>query len=174
MKASEFKALDPLAGALDERCDRWFASPEFAALKEALVRAAATLPPSYSMSVDVELRVFDSARERGGLSLLRTGLSASGEGELYRTAGDSTAHRYVVGGEICELPDGRCPRCWGDWDFKVRQPTCPQCRYSLGKEVKLLLDRDLCPHCERGSISAENPTCGECGFRVDPSFVNWG
>jgi hypothetical protein len=173
MKESEFRSLDSLADALDQQCDRWFASPEFAALKAALRKASAVLPPTYSVAINVELHVFDGDREQG-MSLLTTGVNTSQGEAPYRTAGDSSIHRYIVGGEICELPQDRCPHCWKAWDFKLQHPTCPGCSYSLGKEVKLLLDRDTCPHCERGSISAQQLTCSECGFRVDPSYVAWG
>ena len=74
MTESEFRTLDPLADALDEACARWFASPELAALKDALRKAVASLPPTYSVSIDVELRVFDNEREQV-LNLLTTGLN---------------------------------------------------------------------------------------------------
>lgn len=173
MKDSEFKSLDPLADALSEQCERWFASDDLAAVREALCKLSALLPPTYSLSVDVELRVFDPERKQS-LSLLTMGLCTSGGKEPYCTTGDSTIHRYIVGGEICELPHDRCPHCWGNWDFKLQHPACPQCGYSLGKEVRLLLDSDVCPHCEEGKISMSQPTCRKCGFRVDPAFVTWG
>jgi hypothetical protein len=62
-----------LADALDEACDHWFASPELAALRDALRKAVASLPLTYSVSIDVELRVFDNEREQS-LNLLTTGL----------------------------------------------------------------------------------------------------
>lgn len=70
------------------------------------------LPSRYSLSVDVELRVFDPNRQQP-LSLLTTGLCSSEGKAPRRTTGDSTIHRYVVAGEICELPHDRCPHCWG-------------------------------------------------------------
>jgi hypothetical protein len=112
MTESEFRTLDPLADALDEACARWFASPALAALKDALRKAVASLPPTYSVSIDVELRVFDTEREQA-LNLLTTGLNTDHGGEPYRISGDSSVHRYVAGGEICEVPHDRCPQCWG-------------------------------------------------------------
>ena len=38
----------------------------------------------------------------------------------------------------------------------------------------LLLDSDVCPHCERGRITSDNLTCGKCGFTIDPRYVTWG
>lgn len=173
MKEAEFKALDPLADAVSAQTERWFASAELVALKQALAKVSALLPSTYSLSVDVELRVFDPSRKQA-LTLLTTGLCTSEGKEPYGTTGDATIQRYVVGGEICELPHDRCPHCWGEWDFKLQHPTCPQCGYALGKEVRLLLDSDVCPHCEEGKISTSQPSCRKCGVRVDPTFVTWG
>jgi hypothetical protein len=173
MTESEFNSLDPLADAVNEASERWFSSPEFAELKSALQRISAVLPPTYSVSIDVDLRVFDAKRERD-LNLLTIGINACGGEAPHGASSDSSIHRYTVGGEICAVPHDRCPHCWGQWDWKLQQPACPHCRYALGKDIRLLLDRDLCPHCERGAISARNPACPDCGFRVDPSYVYWG
>src|SRR5438067_932746 len=120
MTESEFNRLDPLADAVDDACDRWFASPEFADLKAALQRISAALPPTYALSINVELRVFDSTRERG-LNLLTAGINTSGGAAPFVTSGDSSIHRYTVGGDICAVPHDRCPHCWGEWDSKLEQ-----------------------------------------------------
>ena len=173
MKANEFKMLDPLADVLDERCTRWFDSGELSDLKEAIRKVTASLPASYSVSIDVELRVYDENRDRV-VRLLTAGVNAFPGQAPYRTLGDSSPQRYLVDGELCELPHDYCPHCWGTWDFKITHPTCPECGYSLGREVKLLLDSDICPHCEEGTVSLGNLTCQKCSFTVDPSFVAWG
>ena len=173
MKEAEFKNLDPLADTLNEQCDRWFESPEFAALKESLRAVVASLPQTYSVSIDVELQVFDTKRERG-FSLLQTGLNAAHAADPYRTSGDSSVHRYIVDGEICQLPHDRCPHCWDIWDFKLEYPECSRCGYALGQQVRLLLDSDVCPHCERGTISSTQLSCKECGFTLNPTYVTWG
>jgi hypothetical protein len=51
---------------------------------------------------------------------------------------------------------------------------CTHCDAVLGENCKILLDSDVCPHCEKGKISAQTPRCEECGFEVDPSCVVWG
>ena len=101
MTESEFRTLDPLADALDEAA-RWFASPELAALKDALRKAVASLPPTYSVSIDVELRVFDNEREQA-INLLTTGLNTDHGGEPYRISGT----RRSTG----TSPAGRFARC---------------------------------------------------------------
>ena len=173
MKEKEFKSLDPVADKLNEECDRWFNSDNLTALREAIRRVSASLPEKHSISIDLELRVFDSDREKG-LRILTTGLSTSGGEELYRTSGDSSVHRYLVDGDIRQLPHDYCPNCWGDWGFKLMHPICPGCGFSMGKEIKLLLDTDVCPNCEKGSVSAGSPSCDECNFTVDPTYVSWG
>ncbi len=173
MKENEFKCLDPLADQLDEEFDKWIASEALSDLKEALQQVSASLPATYSVELGLELRIFDSVRDRS-LNLLNAGLSTSGGQEPYRTAGDSTIQRYVVDGEICQVPHDYCPHCWSVWDFKLKHSTCAHCGYSLGNEVKLFLDTDVCPHCEQGTVSISNLTCDKCAITIDATFVTWG
>lgn len=173
MRAAEFASLDPVAEALNEQCDKWLMSEQLANVREALRKAAAELPSNYSVSIDVELRVFD--RDRGhSMYLLTTGLCSCGAEPPYRTSGDASVHRYIADGELCELPHDRCPRCWDCWDFKLEHPECAHCGAKLGRDVKLLLDRDTCPHCDQGRLSPQKPKCDKCGFLLNPDFVNWG
>jgi hypothetical protein len=44
----------------------------------------------------------------------------------------------------------------------------------MGREVKLLLDNDVCPFCEEGKVSLTIPACAKCGQRIDPGIVVWG
>ena len=44
----------------------------------------------------------------------------------------------------------------------------------MGKEVMWLLDNDICPNCEQGSITPNNLTCNHCEFSVNPAFIVWG
>ena len=82
--------------------------------------------------------------------------------------------RYVVSGDICQVPHDYCPSCWGMWDFKDQDRECPSCGIVLGNEIKILLDTDICPHCENGKVSAANPECSKCGYKVDLDIVTWG
>jgi ribosomal protein S27AE len=40
--------------------------------------------------------------------------------------------------------------------------------------LKILLDRDTCPRCEKATVSLHQPTCPRCGFFVNPEYVSWG
>jgi hypothetical protein len=44
----------------------------------------------------------------------------------------------------------------------------------MGREVKFLLDTDVCPFCEEGRVSMTDSICGKCGHRIDPDQVVWG
>ncbi len=44
----------------------------------------------------------------------------------------------------------------------------------MGKEIKLLLDSDVCPFCGDGTVTVSKPVCNQCGFKIDPSTVVWG
>ncbi|MCA9138082.1 MAG: hypothetical protein KDB00_15020, partial [Planctomycetales bacterium] len=114
-----------------------------------------------------------SEREHS-LPLLQTGLSSSDGATPYQVWGDSSPQRYIVKGEMVIAPHDRCPECWGPWDFKESNPSCPECGIEMGPHVKLLLDSDCCPNCEKGRVSASNPQCSECGYAVDPNHVAWG
>jgi hypothetical protein len=80
----------------------------------------------------------------------------------------------VVEGDIEVVPHDRCPKCYGVWDFKLTNPSCLECGATLGREVKLLLDSDVCPYCEEGKVSMTAPVCDKCGQRIDPGIVVWG
>ena len=58
--------------------------------------------------------------------------------------------------------------------MKLEQPTCSTCGYEMGKQIKQLLDNDLCPFCEDGNITLANPKCQKCGYKVNPAFIAWG
>ena len=107
-------------------------------------------------------------------SLLTLGLSTSEGKPPFKIYGDSTPQKYVVNGEIQVVPHDRCPHCYGVWDFKLNHLSCTECGATMGQEVKLLLDTDVCPFCEEGKVSLTAPVCEKCGHQIDPSVVVWG
>jgi len=88
--------------------------------------------------------------------MLSRGINTTGGKEPYQISGDSSIHRYVVNGEICQIPHDYCPHCWGEWDFKLKNQVCSTCGYILGEQIKLLLDSDICPNCDEGKVSLKN------------------
>jgi hypothetical protein len=161
--------VDEIAATLDELLD----SDQFSAVRLALARLSKTLGPRYSANLTVCVDVFDAERSRP-LPLLTTGLSTSKGETPHKTYGDSTPQKYVVDGEIEVVPHDRCPRCYGSWDYKLKHPSCLACGATMGREVKLLLDTDVCPFCEEGKVTMTLPVCAKCGQRIDTDVVVWG
>jgi len=171
MKAEEFKLVEQLSEQAEEVFEALLGSSELAGLREGLQKVSAKIP--FSLSVDFTLTVFDGEREQG-IRLVTRSLCASGGDEPYLAPGDSTIHRYIVDGEICQVPHDYCPHCWAEWDFKLKHQTCPGCGYAMGRQVKLLLDSSVCPNCDEGEVSLAKPVCAKCGFVVDPRMIAWG
>jgi hypothetical protein len=172
MDRPEFDAAQPHLDKIAELLDKAFES-DLVPLRDALAALGKELGSRYSVALECTASVFDGERERG-LRMLTTGLATSDEGDPYRTWGDSTAARYVVDGEIQVVPHDCCPKCWETWDFKIKKRSCQNCGATLGENVKILLDTDVCPSCEEGKVSMATPTCDKCGFEVDSELVVWG
>jgi len=173
MRDMEFKKLDPLSDSINEKFDELHQNGAFEEILRMLKEATGQLPDTYSVSFDIRMNVFDADREMS-LSLLTTGFSTSKGDDPYRHHGDSSPQKYWVNGQMCTVPDEYCPHCWGAWVFKFKRPICPDCGYELGKQVKYLLDNDVCPFCQEGKTTVDNPTCDKCGFEVDKKKVVWG
>jgi Zn-finger nucleic acid-binding protein len=93
--------------------------------------------------------------ETGGIGPTRRKPANDRQGS--RTWGDSTSQKYVSGGEIQVVPHDRRPRCYGVWDFRFKDPACPGCGATLGRDVKVPLDTDVCPSCEGDDVSMTTP-----------------
>jgi hypothetical protein len=173
MDRSSFDSADPVVDRLADMISRALGSTQFEGIRQALAELSEAVGARYSVNLNVGIEVFDAKRPHP-LPLLMTGLSTSEGKPPFRTWGDSTPQKYVVDGEMQVVPHDRCPRCHGPWDFKFEHRSCPGCAATLGTDVKVLLDTDVCPHCEEGKVSMSSPVCPKCGFQVDPSLVVWG
>jgi hypothetical protein len=180
MNDIHWKEIELLGDLAYRTADEFLRSHAISALKDAMQKAMTELPAEWSLSLDVSLSVFDRERE-ASLPIMRRSLCSADTNEPYLADADSSIHRYVVDGEVCNVPQDRCPNCWNEWDFKLGAPempvshrNCPNCEYEIGKEIKLLLDSDLCPFCEKGTLSFSAPRCSACGFAIDPALVAWG
>ena len=173
MDRSTFETADLITDEIADKLDELLDSDGFSAVRLALTRLSETVGSRYSVNLNVCVDVFDPERSNA-LPLLTLGLSTSKGNAPHRTYGDSTPQKYVVEGEVQVVPHDRCPKCYGVWDFKLIHPSCSECGATLGQEVKLLLDTDLCPFCEEGKVSMSNPECANCGQRIDPGVVVWG
>ena len=173
MDQERFEVADRQVEKIAEILDQMLVSPEFRNLRQAFAALGKDVGEGCSVSLTCLVEVFDETNGRT-LPLLNTGLCASGGREPYRTWGDSSPQRYLVGGRIQVVPHDRCLRCWGPWDFKWQNRRCGRCGAELGRDCKVLLDSDTCPHCEQGRVTASEPKCPGCGFEVDLSAVAWG
>ena len=172
MKQSEFRQLEPTVNKIQDIIDEMLNTGHFTQIKELLAEAIGELPDNYSLNLDIDFSVFDNQREKV-IQLLQTGLTTS-EGEPYQHSADTSPLKYMVDGEMCIVPEEFCPHCWGEWQFKFKHTTCPECGYELGKQVKYLLDDDTCPCCQEGAVTIDRPVCDSCGYEVDPKRVVWG
>jgi Zn-finger nucleic acid-binding protein len=173
MDRSSFEAADPIVERMAEAIDHVLKSPQFEEIRQSLIELSETVGHRYSVNLNVSIDVFDPNRGHP-LPILMTGLSTSTGEPPYRTWGDSSPQKYIVEGEMQVVPHDRCPRCHGIWDFKFEHHTCSGCGATLGKDVKVLLDTDACPHCEEGKVSMSSLVCRKCGFQVEPALVVWG
>jgi hypothetical protein len=173
MDRSTFESADLIIDEIAAKLDELLDSDQFASVHLLLARLSETVGPRCSVNLTLSVDVFDAER-RNALPLLTTGLSTSEGKSPYQTYSDSTPQKYVVDGEIQIVPHDHCPKCYGLWDFKLKNPTCSECGATMGREVKVLLDTDVCPFCEEGTVSPTVPECARCGQRIDPGIVVWG
>ena len=173
MDQSTFDAADPLLDQIAEAVENSLTSAQLADIRQLIAKLSQTMGERYLIGLNVFVEVFDQERE-GSMTLLNTGLSFAAGKEPYQTWGDSTPQRYIVDGQIQVVPHDRCPKCWDAWDFKLQNRSCSHCGATLGDNCKILLDTDICPHCEKGKISMANPKCDQCGFQIETNVVVWG
>jgi len=173
MDRSTFESADPILDEMGAMLHELLDSDRFSALRLALAHLSEAVGPRYSVNLNVSVDILDAERSNA-LPLLTLGLSTSKGETPFKTYGDSTPQKYVVNGEIQVVPHDRCPHCYGVWDFKLNHLSCTECGATMGQEVKLLLDTDVCPFCEKGKVSLTAPECDECGHRIDPGTVVWG
>jgi len=146
MTPEEFQQTESKLDIIAEQLSEWMDSEASQELKQQLT----VLSKQLGLSINLELNVtaFDETRE-STLPLLQTGLATRDGSEPYQFWSDSTPMRYVAKGEITVVPHDRCPVCWSAWDFKNLHPTCETCGSRMGHEVRLLIDSDRCPRCEK-------------------------
>lgn len=174
MVPKQFDDLDQLGDAVYDKFEELHNTGQLNELKAKLESLCAALSEKYSVTINMELDIFDSERERS-IAMLKTGITCfSGEKNPFRVNGCATAHTYIVDGVIQKVPHDYCPSCWGSWDFKLMHSVCPECDAEMGRNVFLLLDTDVCPNCDEGKVSRAQPKCAKCNQIVDSSMVRWG
>ena len=173
MDKETFLAADQHVDEIAELLAELMEGEGFAVMRKALEKLSETLRDDYSVTLSVGLEAFDSEREES-LPLLRTGLATRNGQPPHIVWGDSSPQKYIVNGNMTIVPHDHCPKCWAAWDFKYRDTTCSTCGVRLGVEVKVLLDTNRCPNCEKETVSPTNLCCSECSFEIRPEWVVWG
>lgn len=173
MDKATFEIADPILDQIDGAITELLESAATEKLRNLFTELDKALGSHGVASLAVNVEVFDREKEHC-LPLLQTGMSGFDDDKPYQVWGDSVPQRYIVGGEMQVVLHDRCPLCWEEWDFKFKHQSCAHCGAILGKDFKLLLDRDVCPFCLKGGVSVSNPVCDRCGCKVDPQFVVWG
>ena len=175
MNPDKFAAISPYLEDIAMLMEQMLLEDTDAAkqIRYSLKEISEALGSEFSLDLNVYLQAYANKEQRA-LPLIQIGLSTSdGDGPYFATA-DTTPHRYLVGGTIHVVPQDRCPACWEEWMNKFEQSTCEHCGASLGKDCKVLLDSDTCPHCEEGRVTMQKPICDHCGYEVDLKMVTWG
>ena len=173
MDKETFETIDPILDDIAGVANKLLKSAATDKLRSLLTNLNSTLGSRYLVSIHLNVTVFDTEKERC-LPVLQTGFTGFDRDKPCRAIRGASPQHYIVDGELLIVPHDRCPRCWGKWDSKLQHPSCSHCGASLGKEVKLLLDRDVCPSCEEGNVSVFHPRCGKCGAEVELGQVTWG
>jgi hypothetical protein len=173
MDKARFETADSHIEKVAEDIAELLEGEHFEAVRKQIAELSRTLRDDYSVTLSVGIEAFDSEREQS-LPLLRTGLASTNGSEPFLTWGDSSPQKYIVNGDMMIVPHDHCPSCWGQWDFKFRHTTCVDCGARLGVEVRVLLDTNRCPSCEKETVSPTELICSECKFEIDGSWVVWG
>lgn len=147
---------------------------KFNAFKAKMEAISRDLPESVSIAFNWEIQMVHETGEKSPLPFYEMGVMTDEDNQCVNYKGGSTLETYIIDEQMMKIPHDRCPSCWEVWAFKFKERQCPHCSVTLGKEVKILIDNDVCPWCEKGKVSLTHPTCDECGFEIDESDIIWG
>lgn len=173
MKEKDFDELELVTDSISELLKRKFEQGEFKEITTQLETLSRKLGEDRYLSFDFQIHLLDPNKENP-LRVMSLAIGTSPDKEAFWGWGDSTPCRYVLEGKILKVPHDLCPGCWGEWGFKFQNHQCGSCGIELGKDVKVLLDTEVCPSCEKGKVTPQERTCDLCGFEVKPEFAYWG
>lgn len=80
---------------------------------------------------------------------------------------------WARGAELVCVPRNQCPDCWQPWNFQQEHSVCQACGLQVGQSCLLVIEHELCPHCQEGQVTEDEPWCGECGYEVDDTRTIW-
>ena len=173
MDVQTYDHTHELSDLLFTELQRLYREQRLTKVEEKLKEISASLPKGYSITVNFSVEVFDENRDKS-LKTTDAGITCLEGDHPYLSTSESTPAKYIVDGEIQKVPHDHCPNCWSRWSFKSRVKECRECGYRMGREIKLLVDNNICPHCENSAISLHHPQCEKCGYLADQNIVSWG
>ncbi|HLP43406.1 MAG TPA: hypothetical protein VK465_18025 [Fibrobacteria bacterium] len=174
MEVQTYDHTHELADLLVSELQRLHRENKLTALEDKLKEISAALPKGYSITVNFSVEVFDENRDKS-IRTTNAGITCMEGDRPYLSAHDEISPaKYIVDGVMMKVPHDHCPNCWSRWSFKSRVRECRECGYRMGREIKLLLDTNVCPHCENSKISHSSPRCEGCGYVIDQNIVTWG
>lgn len=168
-----YSQADDLAALVEERFQQLIEQGAFADLEEKLLELAKTGSEDQAVTLSLQFKLSDSEREREVI-VAETSRAYLSDGDKYDFNHGDAAVRYICDGQIKVFQQSSCPHCWGDWEDKLKNPTCPDCGYELGNQVKILVDDNACPYCLAGKVTPQQTRCDACGEQVEERFVSWG
>ncbi|MBL8034726.1 MAG: hypothetical protein JNJ69_13555 [Leptospiraceae bacterium] len=169
----DYGKAEDVAGLVEERFRQLIEEGAFADLEPYLASLGKTGSEDQAVTLTLQLKLSDSERERE-VVVTEASRAYLNDGEVYDFCQSDAVVRYLCDNEIRVFQSNACPHCWGDWPDKHTNTTCPECGYEFGKQVKLLIDDDICPFCFEGKVSRQELRCNACGEQVDERFVSWG
>jgi hypothetical protein len=171
MKAKTAEKLDEVMSDLHQFVENLRENPDYQRIITKL--KASEIDDEEVLSIGIDLKIYDGRREKV-LELYTAGTQVFQDGEQSHFSGGDANEKFLLNGNIEVAPNGHCPMCYEEWPFKENKEACPNCSTTLGKELKFLIDNDICPHCNEGKVTRTSLVCDQCDFAVDPDLTTWG
>jgi len=102
MDIDQFDRIDKLADDVYNKFEELHQKGAFVDIENKMKEICSYLNEKYAISVSLDVEVFSEEKERS-ITLVKRGLACSGDQEPYLARLGSTAHRYVVNGQIVKL-----------------------------------------------------------------------
>jgi hypothetical protein len=173
MDAETFDRSNALTGQLIQEMGKLQQDGKLVGVEARIQELLRQLPDGCSITLNFSVEIHDANRDRH-LKTGTTGVTFEKGHMPYLVDLGLSPTKYLVDGVMMKVPHDQCPNCWSRWPLKSRVKECPECNYRMGREVKLLVDTNVCPRCEEGAISLHEPQCGHCGFVAEKNLVVWG
>ena len=172
----EIEHVNEIENLCDEMIDLYKtldSEKKFDKIQSLIEKACKNIPDSTGITLSFQLTL-DKPEEDKHIPYYEMGITCVKNETPHFFEGTSSLATYVIENDVLRIPHDRCPKCWGIWDFKTLHPDCPCCGAKLGTDVRIMLDSNTCPKCEKGTVSIKKPLCTQCGYEIDPQYFSLG